>query len=265
MPNPTDANLAPHATTATSALAGALPPLMPNAALRWDVVSRLLPDALGDVIEIGCGQGAAAVRLARRADRFVALEPDPRSFAIAKARVGNLGTVRNMSSADLPDEVRFDTLCAFEVLEHIEDDRAALHDWVSRLRPGGRIVLSVPGYPGRFSHADEVAGHFRRYDRSGMTALLEEAGLQNIEIVHYGFPSGYLLESARNYLARQHLAGDAQNMDIAQRTASSGRMFQPGSTISRMMLSALTVPMIWVQRAFPDRGIGMIATARVPE
>lgn len=242
-----------------------LPPLMPNAAMRWDVVSRLLPAALGDVIEIGCGQGAAAVRLARRADRFVALEPDPKSFAIAKARVGNLGTVRNMSSADLPDEERFDTLCAFEVLEHIEDDRAALQDWVSRLRAGGRIVLSVPAYPGRFSHADEVAGHFRRYDRSGMAALLEGAGLQNIEIVHYGFPSGHVLEAARNYLARQHLAGEAGGMDIAQRTASSGRMFQPGSAVSRVMLGALTVPMIWVQRVFPDRGIGMIATARVPE
>lgn len=248
-----------------SGVAERLPPLMPNAALRWDVVSRLLPGTLGDVIEIGCGQGAAAVRLARRADRFVALEPDPKSFSIAKARVGDLGTVHNMSSTDLPDGERFDTLCAFEVLEHIEDDRAAFQDWVSRLRAGGRIVLSVPAYPERFSHADEVAGHFRRYDRSGMTALLEGAGLQNIEIVHYGFPSGYALEAARNYLAQRHLAGEAGGMDIAQRTASSGRMFQPGSAVSRVMLSAVTIPMIWVQRVFPDRGIGMIATARVPE
>lgn len=42
----------------------ALPPLMPNSALRWDVVSRLLPDPLGDVLEVGCGQGASAINLA---------------------------------------------------------------------------------------------------------------------------------------------------------------------------------------------------------
>ncbi|MBA4164440.1 MAG: methyltransferase type 11 [Erythrobacter sp.] len=265
MSNSTEASLQQQVSMKNSDKIKALPPLMPNAALRWDVVSRLLPEALGDVIEIGCGQGAAAVRLALRADRFVALEPDPRSFAVAKSRIGNLGTVHNMSSTDLPDGERFDTLCAFEVLEHIEDDRAALIDWVSRLRSGGRIVLSVPAHPDRFSHADEVAGHFRRYDRTDMTALFEEAGLQNIEIVHYGFPSGYLLEAARNHLARRHLAGEAREMNIAQRTASSGRMFQPGGSASRLMLSALTVPMIWVQRVFPDRGIGMIAMARVPE
>lgn len=241
-----------------------LPPLMPNAALRWDVVSRLLPDPLGDVLEVGCGQGAVAARLARRANSLTALEPDLQSFAVAKARVGDRGQVLNMMSGELPAGDSFDLVCAFEVLEHIGDDAAALADWVARLRPGGTLLLSVPAHSRRFSDADRIAGHFRRYDRVTMQARLEQAGLIDIDICLYGFPSGYLLEAARNHLARRELSGKAGAMDIAERTATSGRMFQPGNALSHRAMSIASIPMIWLQRLFPDRGVGMLAMARKP-
>lgn len=242
-----------------------LPPLMPNAALRWDVVSRLLPEPLGDVLEIGCGQGAVAARLARSARSLTALEPDPQSFAIASARVGNRGRVLNMMSNELPADATFDLVCAFEVLEHIEDDAAALADWVSRLRPGGTLLLSVPAHSKRFSDADRIAGHFRRYDREAMNAQLERAGLSDITVRLYGFPGGYLLERARNQLARRELADGAGAMNIAERTANSGRMFQPSNAISSRAMAVASVPLIWMQRLFPDLGVGMIAIARKPE
>lgn len=240
------------------------PPLMPNAALRWDVVSRLLPDPLGDVLEVGCGQGAVAARLARRAHSLTALEPDLQSYAVAKERVGSHGQVLNMMSHNLPTGEMFDLICAFEVLEHIDDDAAALDDWVSRLRPSGALLLSVPAHSQRFSDADRIAGHFRRYDRATMRTLLEQAGLTDIDIRLYGFPSGHLLEAGRNHLARRELSGRAGSMDIAQRTATSGRMFQPGNSLSRRAMSIASIPMIWIQRLFPDRGVGMIAMARKP-
>lgn len=241
-----------------------LPPLMPNAALRWDVVSRLLPDPLGDVLEVGCGQGAVAARLARRAKSLTALEPDPQSFALAKERVGSHGQVLNMMSHDLPAGDTFDLICAFEVLEHIDNDAAALDDWTSRLRPGGNLLLSVPAHSQRFSDWDRIAGHFRRYDRATMRARLEQAGLTDIYICLYGFPSGYLLELTRNHLARRELVGRAGAMDIAERTATSGRIFQPGSAFVSLAMATASVPMIWMQRLFPDRGVGMVAMARKP-
>lgn len=103
-----------------------LPPLAPNASLRWDVVARLLPEQPGAVLEVGCGRGAAAARIARRAERFVCCEPDPQSFAVAKANLEGLSTVHNCMSFELPKGDRFDTICSFEVIEHIEDDTAAL-------------------------------------------------------------------------------------------------------------------------------------------
>ena len=147
--------------------AGVNTPLAPNARLRFDALARCLDEvgAAGSFLEVGCGQGAAATVLAGRFD-YVGYEPDPTSYETARRRLVEVGagTVFNgMVPAD-PDRA-FDVVGAFEVLEHIEDDRAAAAAWVRWLRPGGYLVVSVPAHPERFAPADVVAGHFRRYGR----------------------------------------------------------------------------------------------------
>ena len=117
-------------------------------------------------------------------------------------------------------------MCAFEVLEHIEDDATTLKEWAARLRPGGWLLLSVPAHQHRYAPADELAGHFRRYDPAGMTALLASCGFTEIKIRQYGFPLGYLLEAGRNQIARRRLAASA-GQSLAERTAGSGRLLQP--------------------------------------
>ena len=114
----------------------AVAPLAPNAWLRYDVVERMLPAGVNDVLEIGCGQGSFGARLARRyqlprgrAGRGVLDGGQQRVDAAGG------GEVRNVAVQELGDE-RFDLVCAFEVLEHIEDDAAALEHWAARLRPG---------------------------------------------------------------------------------------------------------------------------------
>src|ERR1700761_7864261 len=106
--------------------ADAVAPLAPNAWLRFDLISRMFPAGVTDVLEVGCGQGAIGARLAQRC-HYLGVEPDETSFDVARQRVAALcaGEVRRMSSAELGDE-RFDLVCAFEVLEHIEADDAAL-------------------------------------------------------------------------------------------------------------------------------------------
>ncbi|MDQ1667431.1 MAG: hypothetical protein QOH75_3462, partial [Actinomycetota bacterium] len=65
---------------------GSLPPLSPNGWLRWDVVSRLLPPTGVDVLEVGCGQGGFAARLAQSYD-YVGVEPDSVSAGVAADRL----------------------------------------------------------------------------------------------------------------------------------------------------------------------------------
>ncbi len=58
---------------------------------------------------------------------------------------------------------QFDVVCSFEVLEHLEDDAAALAGWATFIKPGGHLIMSVPGFAERFGPMDENVGRFRRY------------------------------------------------------------------------------------------------------
>jgi SAM-dependent methyltransferase len=141
------------------------PPLTVKGWLRYDVVTRLLAGLEGveSVLEVGAGEGALGVRLARRY-RYVGLEPDPRAFATARARFARAGleSVVEGDVEKLPSGSTFDLVCAFEVLEHCEDDVAELRRWAERVRPEGWLMLSVPAFADWFGPADRKAGHFRR-------------------------------------------------------------------------------------------------------
>jgi SAM-dependent methyltransferase len=252
--------LEPARTAPAAAGAGAAP-LTPNAWLRYDILTRMLPAAARDVLEIGCGQGALGVRLAQRYD-YLGLEPDPASCAVAQRRMSAAGTgeVRSIGLDGLGPR-QFDLVCAFEVLEHIDEDAAAVREWAARLRPGGWLLLSVPAHQRRFGPADELVGHFRRYDPPAMEALLASCGLTDIEIRQYGFPLGYVLEAARNLIARRRLAA-APARSAAERTAASGRLLQPAGRTRGAVTRWGAAPFRVLQRAFPGAGTGLVVMAR---
>lgn len=237
-------------------------PLAPNAWLRYDVVERMLPAGVTDILEVGCGRGAFAARLAARY-RYLGAEPDGESCAVAAARVAAVGPgeVRNVAAEALAGQ-QFDLVCAFEVLEHLEDDAKAVASWAGLLRPGGWLLLSVPAHQHRFGPWDDLAGHFRRYDPAAMTTLLTEAGFTDISVRLYGFPLGYLAEPLRNVVARRKLGAGGSD-SVAERTASSGRQLQPTGGVLGRAIRWGTLPFRLVQRAFPRAGIGMVVRARL--
>jgi SAM-dependent methyltransferase len=247
----------------------ALPPMTLGARLRWDVVERLLPAGGGSLLEIGCGQGAAGVRLAHRYD-YLGLEPDRASYDVAVDRIARWGRgeVRNSDTSILDSGRMFDVVCAFEVLEHIEDDHAALEDWIQLVRPGGALLLSTPAHQRRFGPSDIMVGHYRRYDPAAMAALLSRAGLVDVKVVLYGFPLGYALETARNAIGRRRVASagraDGCGHSMHERTGHSGRLFQPRTRLTGAALAALAAPFVILQRPFPQRGTGLVAAARRP-
>jgi SAM-dependent methyltransferase len=197
------------------------------------------------------------------ADRFeyVGLEPDVTSFDTAEERVGNRGRIINGTVEDLAASELFDLLCAFEVLEHIEDDEAALTRWLEHVRPGGWVLVSVPQGRRRFGPQDEWVGHYRRYDESDLVALLERCRLTDVALIAYGFPLGNALDATRNLLARHRRVAPSRDV----RTGASGRWLQPPAWAAQGT-RAFTFPFRLLQRPFArtSLGVGLVARARVP-
>jgi SAM-dependent methyltransferase len=238
------------------------PPFTLNAWLRYDLIERTLKelDGVESILEIGAGKGALGARLATRY-RYVGVEPDEQACEAAKEALGRLGSGEMVcgDASALPDGPNFDVVCAFEVLEHIEDDGAALRDWRSHLRPDGHLLMSVPLYQRRFSSADRFVGHFRRYDPEPLGELLESSGFTEVKLQTFGFPLGHVLERSRNLLARMAKPDEGQ----AERTGASGRRFQPSGR-QGLVTQALSAPFRVAQRPFYDTrlGAGLFAVAR---
>ena len=218
-----------------------------------------IPDA-SSFLEVGCGMGALAARLVDRCE-YVGYEPDATSFEVARRRVAGRGVVINGVLPAAPTRC-FRVLGAFEVLEHLKDDGAALAQWREWICPGGHVMLSVPANPRRFAAADAAVGHYRRYTRDSLTRILERAGFDAITVWSYGFPLGYVLEFARNFLAS---GARADGTPIGARTAASGRFHQPSDRAAALVQLG-TAPFRVMQRPFrtTSLGTGLLAMARVP-
>lgn len=149
---------------------------------RREVLDALIkrvarPPANANILEIGCGTGHNLAMLAEFG-RVDALELDDEARSVAEARLG-----RRVMSAPLPElagvPVRhYDLIGVFDVIEHIDDDRAALASIASRLKPGGKLVMTVPAHPWMWSAHDVVNHHQRRYSKLALRRLVEASPLR---------------------------------------------------------------------------------------
>ena len=236
------------------------PPLSVHAWLRFDAIRRLLAEVTADtVLEIGVGEGAMGVLLARKYD-YTGVDVDLESLSTARKRFKRhlLDAGRLLhGGAEVVGDRQFDLVCAFEVLEHMNDDRLMLAKWRRLVAPGGSVIVSMPAGPCRYGKADSKAGHFRRYSRNDARNLLSSAGFTGIHILNYGVPAGYALEKARNLLATRQLRRD---LTPEARTLESGRWLQPPEALARLTHAA-AVPLAAIQRPFMtmDKGTGLVA------
>jgi 2-polyprenyl-3-methyl-5-hydroxy-6-metoxy-1,4-benzoquinol methylase len=149
-----------------------------RAVVVTSVLRRARPSA-GNVLDYGCGTGHMGPTLAR----FGTV------YGVDVAEALKVGTYAGYAWVGLPEQLdaslRFGVIACLDVLEHVADDRALLHELAGLLAPGGMLVVSVPMRPDLFCEIDEVSGHFRRYAPADLATLFTSAGLHPIAKTGY--------------------------------------------------------------------------------
>jgi SAM-dependent methyltransferase len=150
------------------------------------------------VLDVGSGFGRHVYECARRGARVVALDHaadevvETRNTLAAMVEQGEItpdrliGVLRG-DARRLPfPDATFDVVITSEVLEHIQDDVAAIAEMVRVLKPGGRFAATVPAQlpetinwklSDEYHAPKSPGGHVRIYSRTELTAKLRAAGL----------------------------------------------------------------------------------------
>ena len=136
------------------------------------------------ILEIGCGTGHNLPMLAQFGT-VEAIEIDPAAREIASERLG-----RPVGDAPLPalpgiERGAYDLVAVLDVVEHIEDDVAALAAMKTLLKPGGKILIAVPAHQWLWSAHDVVNHHHRRYSKATLRAAIVAAGLTPAKLGYF--------------------------------------------------------------------------------
>lgn len=201
------------------------------------VIRRVVkPPGGARILEIGCGTGHNFAMLGAFG-AVDGLEVDDVARKIASERLG-----KPVGRARLPDlegiaENSYDLIALLDVLEHVEDDLAALTSIRTRLKPGGRILVTVPANRWMWSAHDTVHHHFRRYNKNDLRHVIDAAGLKADLFTHFNtllFPLAAAFRILGKITGREE-ADDAQ--PAAPLNAVFGKMFGlEGHLVGRVSL-----------------------------
>jgi SAM-dependent methyltransferase len=125
------------------------------------------------VLDFGAGTGTHARALRDRGIQVSCVEPDPQ----LRLRLEEDGFRVETNALDYGPKA-FASIYSINVLEHLEDDAAALSELFEATAPGGRVILYVPAFQLLFSAMDRTVGHLRRYRDRQLAALVREAGFR---------------------------------------------------------------------------------------
>jgi SAM-dependent methyltransferase len=157
---------------------------------RRRIVRRLLrrycPPKPNLLLDVGCGVGTHLRTLARFGE-VVGADPSPQALAFCRKHFAG-----RLEHIVLPDQVpfapqSFDVITMLDVLEHVEDDRAALVKIRDLLRPGGVLLLTVPALGWLWTAYDDHSHHFRRYHRGPLRDLLLQTGFEVKVLSYFNF------------------------------------------------------------------------------
>lgn len=244
-----------------------------------DCISKNVPGKDLEFLEIGCGAGDLSRILCDQGYRGIGMDFSPQAIEIAAKNLKDhiiarkyqlvLGNIMdNTSIAALDNGV--DIALSMMVMEHVKDDQGFIRNIAKFVKPGGHILLSVPGRKDRWSFEDETVGHLRRYDKSELEETMKQAGLDSVTVWSVAVPVANLLFRIGDLLVKSSNEKYKVTLSQKEQTQTSCIREIPFKTVfpsfCKIILNRFTLyPLFVLQRFFynSDLGLTMLGIGRV--
>ena len=218
-------------------------------------ICRNFKDRKPRILDIGCGTGVNLILLSQFAD-VEGLDVSPDALEFCRQR--GLENVRLGAADQMPYENgTFDLVTALDLLEHMDDDLAALREMRRVLRPDGRILLFVPTFMFLWGVQDDVSNHRRRYRLPELRRVVEQAGfeIERTTYANISFFAPILL--VRKLMKLTGMRTDSEhNINVSAFNGIFGRILGAESTVLRYLnfpfgVSGLCVARVRTETAKP--------------
>lgn len=209
--------------------------------IAQSILERLLqrPSCIAD---IGCGTGTNLEMLAKFAP-VVGVDFSLQAIACCRAR--HFFTTAVASLAHLPfRDNSFDLVCAMEIIEHLDNDAAALCELLRICRPGGMVLVTVPAYQWLWSQHDDANLHRRRYSRTRLRRLFAGQPADILKLSHFNFFLSPLIIAARllgNLMDKLH-PPQAPKLDMARMPQFLNSFLLVVFAAERFLISHINLP-----------------------
>ena len=141
-----------------------------------------------DILEAGCGAGNLTQHLLGGGRRVLAVDIDEIHLSNVERMLPDAERLElvlgDLNSPDTYESLgrTFDTVVCINVLEHLESPKQAVEGFETVTRTGGHVLILVPAHQWLYSPADRALHHTMRYSREKLRALVENSGLELIEL-----------------------------------------------------------------------------------
>jgi len=249
----------------------------PGSWCQYEAVLEMISQAGGKTfLEVGCGPGSLSSRLCANGWQGVGIDFSPTAIAEAKINLDEYiqnGRYRlihgDIFEVDLGEE-KFDVGLSMMVMEHVTNHVGFVKRIVDFIKPGGHVIVGVPGRRDRWGIEDETVGHLRRYDRGDLKETLVSAGLSDVTVWSVAVPTANLLFHFGNFFIRNSSEVDKVKQSAREQTETSGVREIPWKTVFpssfKLILNRTTLyPLFILQRLFYNSNLGltMIACGKV--
>lgn len=131
------------------------------------------------ILEVGCSSGLLSLELQKAGFDITAMDISPE--AVEKALKNGVKKVVCQDGQDIKlDENSFDIIIASDVLEHIQNEKDAVTNWLSLLKKNGVMIVYVPAFQSLWSRFDEINMHYKRYRVGELSKLMQDRGAKVI-------------------------------------------------------------------------------------